>query len=46
MKTRCMIVSVDKIEDAVDWLEQINFDVGQKPYQRVSFAIARLLLPR
>ncbi|GAA5952985.1 hypothetical protein JCM21900_001537 [Sporobolomyces salmonicolor] len=34
VKSRCMIVSVDKVDEAVDWLEQISFDVGQKPYQR------------
>ncbi|GAA6063727.1 hypothetical protein JCM10212_001628 [Sporobolomyces blumeae] len=34
VQSRCMIVSVDKVEEAVDWLEQISFDVGQKPYQR------------
>lgn len=28
-----MIVSVDKVAEAVDWLEQLTFDVGQKPYQ-------------
>ncbi|GAA5869905.1 hypothetical protein JCM16303_001837 [Sporobolomyces ruberrimus] len=43
MKTRCMIVSVDKIEDAVDWLEQINFDVGQKPYQRLKLSHITML---
>ncbi|GAA5887731.1 hypothetical protein JCM3774_006865 [Rhodotorula dairenensis] len=35
MQTRCMLVSVDKVSEAVDWLEQITFDVGQKPYQRL-----------
>ncbi|GAA5965950.1 hypothetical protein JCM3765_004128 [Sporobolomyces pararoseus] len=34
VNSRCMIVSVDKVEEAIDWLEQISFDVGQKPYQR------------
>lgn len=33
MQTRCMLVSVDKVSEAADWLEQITFDVGQKPYQ-------------
>lgn len=30
-----MIVSVDKASEAADWLEQLTFDVGQKPYQCV-----------
>ncbi|GAA6044134.1 hypothetical protein JCM8097_004728 [Rhodosporidiobolus ruineniae] len=34
VKSRCMIVSVDKVPEAVDWLEQLTFDVGQKPYHR------------
>lgn len=33
IEARCMIVSVDKVSEAVDWLEQLTFDVGQKPYQ-------------
>lgn len=37
VKSKCMIVSVDKVSEAVDWLEQITFDVGQKPYQSVPF---------
>jgi hypothetical protein len=41
-----MIVSVDKIEEAVDWLEQINWDVGQKPYQSVlQFSLSLYLSP-
>ncbi|GJN87246.1 hypothetical protein Rhopal_000191-T1 [Rhodotorula paludigena] len=35
VRSRCMIVSVDKVAEAVDWLEQLTFDVGQKPYQRL-----------
>ncbi|GAA5821202.1 hypothetical protein JCM11251_004511 [Rhodosporidiobolus azoricus] len=35
VESRCMIVSVDKPAEAVDWLEQLTFDVGQKPYQRL-----------
>ncbi|GAA6005365.1 hypothetical protein JCM11491_002674 [Sporobolomyces phaffii] len=34
VKSKCMIVSVDKVDEAVEWLEQLSFDVGQKPYQR------------
>lgn len=36
VKSRCMIVSVDKVAEAVDWFEQLTFDIGQKPYQCVS----------
>ncbi|BGP23283.1 hypothetical protein JCM10295v2_002177 [Rhodotorula toruloides] len=35
VKSRCMIVSVDKVTEAVDWFEQLTFDIGQKPYQRL-----------
>ncbi|GAA5976601.1 hypothetical protein JCM10908_005562 [Rhodotorula pacifica] len=43
MQTRCMLVSVDKVADAVDWLEQITFDVGQKPYQRLKHSHIAML---
>ena len=28
-------IAVDTVEEAVDWLEQICYDVSQKPYQYV-----------
>ncbi|GAA5979522.1 hypothetical protein JCM11641_005421 [Rhodosporidiobolus odoratus] len=43
VKSKCMIVSVDKVSEAVDWLEQITFDVGQKPYQRHKHSHVALL---
>ncbi|TKA57454.1 hypothetical protein B0A53_00683 [Rhodotorula sp. CCFEE 5036] len=43
MQTRCMLVSVDKVSEAVDWLEQITFDVGQKPYQRLKHSHIAML---
>ncbi|POY72591.1 crossover junction endonuclease EME1 [Rhodotorula taiwanensis] len=43
MQTRCMLVNVDKVSDAVDWLEQITFDVGQKPYQRLKHSHIAML---
>ncbi|GAA5858470.1 hypothetical protein JCM8547_007321 [Rhodosporidiobolus lusitaniae] len=43
IKSRCKIVSVDKVAEAVDWLEQITFDVGQKPYQRLKHSHVALL---
>lgn len=29
------MIAVDKVEEAVEWLEQICYDVSQKPYQFV-----------
>ncbi|GAA5891312.1 hypothetical protein JCM6882_004653 [Rhodosporidiobolus microsporus] len=43
VESRCMIVSVDKASEAVDWLEQLTFDVGQKPYQRLKHSHISLL---
>ncbi|GAA5921604.1 hypothetical protein JCM3775_003126 [Rhodotorula graminis] len=43
IESRCMIVSVDKVSEAVDWLEQLTFDVGQKPYQRLKHSHVALL---
>ncbi|GAA6049782.1 hypothetical protein JCM3770_002158 [Rhodotorula araucariae] len=43
IQSRCMIVSVDKVSEAVDWLEQLTFDVGQKPYQRLKHSHVSLL---
>ncbi|GAA5913501.1 Mms4p [Sporobolomyces salmoneus] len=34
IESKCMIVTVEKVEEAVEWLEQITVTVGQKPYQR------------
>ncbi|GAA5892947.1 hypothetical protein JCM8208_004132 [Rhodotorula glutinis] len=43
IESRCMIVSVDKASEAADWLEQLTFDVGQKPYQRLKHSHVALL---
>ncbi|BGP38448.1 hypothetical protein JCM10450v2_002394 [Rhodotorula kratochvilovae] len=43
IQSHCMIVSVDKVPEAVDWLEQLTFDVGQKPYQRLKHSHVSLL---
>ncbi|GAA5924261.1 hypothetical protein JCM10213_004534 [Rhodosporidiobolus nylandii] len=43
VKSRCMIITVDKVNEAVDWLEQLSFDVGQKPYQRLKHSHIALL---
>ncbi|GAA6000387.1 hypothetical protein JCM10207_007991 [Rhodosporidiobolus poonsookiae] len=43
MQSRCMIVSVNGPAEAVDWLEQLTFDVGQKPYQRLKHSHIALL---
>ncbi|GAA5932463.1 uncharacterized protein JCM15063_001232 [Sporobolomyces koalae] len=32
--SRCMIINVETVEQAVDWIEQLTLDIGQKPYQR------------
>jgi len=42
VKSGCMIVSVDKVDEAVDWLEQISLDIGQKPFQ---FSFFHFLYP-
>jgi len=44
VKSGCMIVSVDKVDEAVDWLEQISLDIGQKPFQFRSLALLSLSL--
>ncbi|BGP01256.1 ERCC4 domain containing protein [Rhodotorula toruloides] len=43
VKSRCMIVSVDKVAEAVDWFEQLTFDIGQKPYQRLKHSHISIL---
>lgn len=31
--TKCFVIRVEKVGDAVDWLEQLSMDVGAKHYQ-------------
>ncbi|SCV74224.1 BQ2448_6656 [Microbotryum intermedium] len=33
-QSRCFMIAVNSVEEAVDWIEQLTYDVSQKPYQR------------
>ncbi|SCZ98871.1 BZ3500_MvSof-1268-A1-R1_Chr3-1g05676 [Microbotryum saponariae] len=38
-QSRCFMIAVNSVEEAVDWIEQLTYDVSQKPYQYVCYRI-------